>query len=95
MKIVPVAEVKSRFSAYLELCQEAPVIVTKNGRPVAVLLSILEDDDLERLILAHTPKFRRLLDAAEQRIQETGGIGHGDLWSSLDTEKDESRTVTQ
>ena len=95
MKIVPVAEVKSRFSAYLELCQEAPVIVTKNGRPVAVLLSILEDDELERLVLAHTPKFRRLLDAAEQRIQQTGGIDHEDLWSSLDTEKDESPTVTQ
>ena len=86
MKIVPVAEVKARFSAYLEQCQEAPVIVTKNGRPVAVLLSILEDDELERLVLAYTPKFRHLLDAAEQRIQQTGGIDHEDLWSSLDTD---------
>lgn len=68
MKIAPVAEVKARFSAYLERCQDGPVIVTKNGRPVAVLISILEDDELERLVLAHTPRFRRLLDAAEQRI---------------------------
>ncbi len=95
MKIVPVAEVKSRFSAYLEQCQEAPVIVTKNGRPVAVLLSILEDDELERLVLAYAPKFRRLLDAAEQRIQQTGGVDHEDLWSSLDTDKCGSPTGTQ
>jgi prevent-host-death family protein len=85
MKIAPVSEVKARFSAYLERCQDGPVIVTKNGRPVAVLLSILEDGDLERLVLAYTPRFRRLLDAAEQRIQQTGGIRHEEFWKSLDT----------
>jgi len=85
MKIAPVTEVKARFSAYLERCQDGPVIVTKNGRPVAVLLSILEDDELERLVLAYTPRFRRLLDAAEQRIRQTGGVGHEEFWKSLDT----------
>ena len=85
MKIAPVTEVKARFSAYLERCQDGPVIVTKNGRPVAVLLSILEDDELERLVLAYTPRFRRLLDAAEQRIQQTGGVGHEEFWKSFDT----------
>jgi prevent-host-death family protein len=85
MKIAPVTEVKARFSAYLEQCQDEPVIVTKNGRPVAVLISVLEDDELERLVLAYTPKFRRLLDAAEQRIQQTGGIRHEDFWQTLDT----------
>ncbi|TEU10812.1 MAG: type II toxin-antitoxin system Phd/YefM family antitoxin [Anaerolineales bacterium] len=86
MKIAPVAEVKARFSAYLKQCQDGPVIVTKNGRPVAVLISVLEDDELERLVLAYTPKFRRLLDAAEQRIQQTGGIRHEDFWETLDTD---------
>jgi prevent-host-death family protein len=85
MKIAPVSDVKARFSAYLERCQDGPVIVTKNGRPVAVLISILEDDELERLVLAYTPRFRRLLDAAEQRIQQTGGIGHEEFWKSFDT----------
>jgi len=85
MKIAPVSEVKARFSAYLERCQDGPVIVTKNGRPVAVLISILENDELERLVLAYTPRFRRLLDAAEQRIQQTGGVGHEEFWKSLDT----------
>jgi len=85
MKIAPVSEVKARFSAYLERCQDGPVIVTKNGRPVAILISILEDADLERLVLAYTPRFRRLLDAAEQRIQQTGGVGHEEFWKALDT----------
>lgn len=82
MKIAPVADVKAHLSAYIERCKEGPVIVTKNGRPVAVLVSILEDEELERFVLAHTPRFRKLLDAAEKRIQETGGLKHDDFWAS-------------
>lgn len=85
MKVAPVADVKAHFSAYLVRCQDGPVVVTKNGRPVAVLISVLEDDELERLVLAHTPRFRRLLDAAEKRIQQTGGIRHEEFWESFDT----------
>jgi len=84
VKIASVADVKAHFNSYIERCEDGPVIVTKNGRPVAVLISALEDEELERLILAHTPRFRRLLDAAEQRIQQTGGIAHEDFWNSLE-----------
>jgi prevent-host-death family protein len=83
MKIVPVADVKARFSRYLEESKEGPIIVTKNGRPVAVVVSVTDEDELERLVLAHTPRFRRLVDAAERRIQKTGGIQHKDFWASV------------
>jgi prevent-host-death family protein len=82
MKIAPVAEVKAKFSSYLEQCEESPVIVTKNGRPVAVLIGVHDDDDLEGLVLAHTPKFRQLLQAAERRIAGGQGIGHGEFWET-------------
>jgi prevent-host-death family protein len=81
VKISPVAEIKARFSSYLEQCERGPVIVTKNGRPVAVLLSVDDEDELERLVLAHTPRFRKLLDAAEKRIETEGGISHRDFWA--------------
>ncbi len=84
MKIAPVSEVKARFSAYLKRCEDGPVIITKNGRPVAVLIAALEEEELERLVLAHTPKFRRLLDAARARIQQTGGVRHEDFWQSIE-----------
>lgn len=82
MKIAPVAEVKARFSSYLEQCERGPVIVTKNGRPVAVLVSVSDEDELERLVLAHTPRFRRLLDEAERRIKKEGGVRHKDFWAA-------------
>jgi prevent-host-death family protein len=80
MKIVPVADVKARLSAYLDICAVTPVVVTRNGRPAAVLVAVSDEDDLERLILAHTPRFRAMLDAAEQRIKKGRVIGHRDFW---------------
>ena len=66
MKIAPVAEVKAKFSAYLKASVEGPVVVTRYGKPVAVLLSVEDEEELERLILAYTPRFRAILDAARR-----------------------------
>ena len=64
MKIAPVADVKARFSAYLKASTEGPIVVTRHGKPVAVLLSVEDEDELERLVLAYSPKFRAILDAS-------------------------------
>jgi len=86
MNIAPLADVKARFSAYIKQLQTAPVIVTKNGRPVAVMMAISEEDDLERILLAISPRFQTLLDRAEKRIQETGGLSHADAWAQIEAE---------
>jgi len=84
MKIAPLAEVKARFSSYVEECKESPVVVTKNGRPKAVLVAAGNEEELERLILAHTPRFVALLNAAERRIKKGRGIKHTDFWKAVD-----------
>ena len=84
MKIAPVAEVKARFSAYVKRCADGPVIITRNGRPAAVLIAAPDEEELERLVLAHTPKFQRLLAAAQERIRETDGIEHDDFWELME-----------
>lgn len=83
MKIAPLAEVKARFSSYVEQCEESPVVVTKNGRPKAVLVAARDEEELERLILAHTPKFMAMLEAAERRIKKGRGIKHGEFWRAV------------
>jgi hypothetical protein len=35
-----------------------------------------------------SPELRAILDAAEQRIQETGGIPHDEFWRQVDVEYD-------
>jgi prevent-host-death family protein len=74
MKIAPLAEVKDHFSAYVDESKESPVVVTRNGRPVAMLIAITDEDDLDGLLLAHNPRFTQLLDEARQRVRRTGGV---------------------
>ena len=80
MKIAPVADVKARFSNYLGQCTHGPIIVTKNGRPAAVLVAVSDEEELERLVLAHTPKFMNLLDSAYSRMKKGHGIKHAEFW---------------
>ena len=84
MKIQPLAEVKARLSHYITECNKGPVIVTRNGRPAAALIPITDEDDLERIILAFTPRFRRLLQDASNRVRKKGGIKHSDFWEAED-----------
>jgi prevent-host-death family protein len=83
MKIASIAEIKSRFSAYLKASETGPVIVTRNGKPVAVLLNVADEDELERLVLAYSPRFRTLLDASRHLLQGGEGIPHKEFWEKL------------
>src|SRR5438876_5397465 len=86
MKIASVANVKARLSAYLKESQNGPVVVTRNGKAVAVLLAVTDDEELERLVLAHSPKFQALLDRSRRQIEETGGIPHDVFWREVEAE---------
>src|SRR5213080_1506816 len=86
MKIASVADVKARLSAYLKESEEGPVVVTRNGKAVAVLLAVTDDDELERLLLAHSRKFQALLDKSRRQIEATGGIPHERFWREVEGE---------
>lgn len=84
MTIAPLADVKARLSAYLEQCErEGPVVITRNGRPVAVLLAPVDNDDLEGLLLARSPRFQALLERSRRSIQSGKGLTHKDFWKTV------------
>lgn len=88
MRIASVADVKARFSAFLKASTKGPIVVTRNGKPVAVLLSVEDEDEIERLVLAYSPKFQAILKAARQRIRAGDGIRHEDFWREVEAETD-------
>lgn len=87
MRIASVADVKAKFSGYLKESQQGPVVVTKNGKPVAMLLSVTDEEEIERLILAYSPKFQQMLQLAEQQIRDGKGIKHEEFWREVEAEQ--------
>jgi prevent-host-death family protein len=84
MKIASVADVKAHFSAYLRASKNGPVVVTRNGKPAAVLLAVSDDDELERLLMAHSPRLQEILAAARGRIETGAGIPEDEFWKDVE-----------
>ena len=72
MKIVPLNDVKNRFSHYLEQAKREDIIVTKNGRPEAVIHGIT-DEDLEDYLFETDPRFIARIEALREQYKREGG----------------------
>jgi len=84
MKIAPLADVKARLSAYLDECEtEGPIVITRNGKAAAILLAPKDEEDLERLILAHSRRFQALLTKSRQSIRTGKGVSHNEFWKTV------------
>ena len=84
MRIAPLAEVKAQLSAYIEQCAtQGPVVITRNGKAVAVLLAPADDDDLEGLLLARSPRFQSLLARSQESIAQGKGLSREDFWKAV------------
>jgi prevent-host-death family protein len=84
VKIVPLADAKARLSAYVDQCTtEGPVIITRNGKPVAVLLAPTDEDDLDRLLLARSPRFQSLLAKSRRSIAAGKGLPRDEFWQTV------------
>ncbi len=84
MRIASVADVKAKLSGYIEASKAGPVVVTKNGKPVAILLAMQDEEELERILMAYSPKLQRILQKAEKQIQVGKGIKHQEFWRELE-----------
>ena len=84
MKIASIADVKAHFSNYVKASQEELVVITRNGKPTAVLLPIEDEDELERLVLTYSKRFQAILAEAREQIKTTGGTSHAEFWDEVD-----------
>ena len=57
--------------------------MTRNGKPVTVLISMEDEEELERIILAYSPRFQGLLEKSRNQIQDRGGISPQDSWKEV------------
>lgn len=62
-------------------------MVTRNCKPVAVLLRTGDQKDLERLLMGHSTRLQSILEAARKRFRAGDGIPHEKFWKEVETEK--------
>lgn len=84
MMVIPVTHIRTQFNEYLKACQSEPVVVTRKGKAVAVLLSVNNEEELENLILTHSVRFQEILDRGRQQIREGKSMGHEDFWNEME-----------
>ncbi len=73
MKIESLREVKAKLSQIVrDLPKNNSVIITKNGRPCAVIFPVTEETDLENLLLSQRKDFWELFERAHREGQAKG-----------------------
>jgi len=85
MKIASLADVKAGLSAYVKASSQSPVVITRNGKAVAAIIPIDDEQDLERLMLGYSPKLKVILSTARQGIRSGQGIPHDQFWRQAQT----------
>jgi prevent-host-death family protein len=65
--------IKAKLSKIVkELPSEPSVVITKNGRPCAVLFPVTEETELKTMLLAQRKDFWQLLDRAHNEGEKKG-----------------------
>jgi prevent-host-death family protein len=79
----PVSDLKRQTSDIIHQVQETgrPVVLTEQGRGVAVVLSIQAFEDLQRS--AERVKLQRAVDEAERDLAEGKWVEHSDVEAKL------------
>jgi prevent-host-death family protein len=83
MRIAALADVKARLGSYLDQAEkEGPIVITRGGKAVAVLLAPVDQDDLESIVLFRSPRFRALLERSRQSLRAGKGLSESEFWKT-------------
>lgn len=83
MKTASAAKVAAQFDEFLEASQEQPVLVTRNGKPVAVLVAVRNKAEAEKLAAGPARSLRSIFQEATEQIDQGNGISHEDFWKQV------------
>jgi len=92
MKKVTEADVKREFSAFLKESQNGPVVVMRNGKPIAVLMAVHDEDELDRLVFASSPRLQGILEEGRKEIRDGRGIPNAEFWKQVEAEQPKTKT---
>jgi prevent-host-death family protein len=95
MKTALAADVGANLDRYLEQCRtEGPIVITQDGKAVAVLLAPRDEEDLERLVLGHSPRFQAVLEQSRQSIADGKGLSRDEFWQAVEQQSKDKHDPT-
>jgi prevent-host-death family protein len=94
MKTASAAKIAAQFDDYLEASREQPVLITRNGKPVAVLLAVQNRAEAEQLAVGRSRSLRSIFEKAHEQIQKGGGIPHAQFWREVEQSRGQATSTS-
>jgi prevent-host-death family protein len=91
MKTVSAAKVAAHFDEYLEASRDQAVLVTRNGKPVAVLLAVQDKAEAKQLARSRPRSLRSVFMGAHEQLEKDGGIPRDQFWHEIEQSRDAKR----
>lgn len=66
------------LAEYAQDMEEGPLVVTRDGQPIAVVLSV-ENADLETVSLSNHPGFLEVIERSRARQKREGGLSSAEI----------------
>jgi prevent-host-death family protein len=83
VKTASAAEIAAKFNDYLEASRDQPVLITQNGKAVAVLLAVQNKADAEQLAVGRSRPLRSIFEEAHEQIEKGAGIRQDQFWREV------------
>jgi len=83
VKTATAAKIAAQFDDYLEISREQPVLVTRGGKPVAVLIAVQDKAEAEEVASRRSRSLRSVLAEGHEQIQMRGAIPHAQFWQEV------------
>lgn len=94
MKTASAAKIAAEFDEYLDASREQPVLITRNGKPVAVLLAVQNKAEAEQIVTGHAHTLRSVFERANEQLQKGAGIPHDEFWKQVEQSRRSKRSTT-
>jgi prevent-host-death family protein len=82
MKLIGLKEAKTNLSAFVDQSQRERILITRRGKPAAVVIGV-EGQDLEQVLLGGDAEFWKMI---QQRRQSAAELTSDDIRRSFDIE---------
>ena len=93
MKTASAAKIAAQFNHYLDASREQPVLITRKGKPVAILLAVHDNAEAEQLAVGGPRSLRSIFEEAHEQIEKHGGIPHDRFWREVEKARHTKRSV--